>query len=214
MRRRWMFITIAFALILAMGAYVCFPQLRLWTHSKALQQVSAARWVDAHRYDPEWFDAARAGRVDILQALYDAHYPVDTQNASGYTAVVLAAYDEQPEALNYLLSVGANACIADHNGNTALMGAIYKGHTAIAQRLLQTSCPINQANKAGETALAFAVLFGRKSLLSELVRHGARLDSRDVNGQTPMAIAAKQGDNDMVQMLRGLGGYGLTGWPL
>jgi uncharacterized protein len=205
MSRRLMFAVAAVALMLAVGVYVCSPQLRLWTRAKDLQQASAAHWVDAHKYDPEWFDAARAGRVDILQALHDAHYPMDTQNASGYTAVVLAAYDEQPEALDYLLSVGANPCIADHNGNTALMGAIYKGHTAIAQRLLQTRCQIDQANLAGETALAFAVLFGRKELMTELLRHGARIDSRDVNGQTPMAIAAKQGNDDMVRTLRGLG---------
>jgi uncharacterized protein len=205
MSRHWMLAVAAVVLMLAIGMYVCSPRLRLWTRAKDLQQVSTAHWVDAHQYDPEWFDAARAGRVDILQALHDAHYPMDTQNASGYTAVVLAAYDEQPAALDYLLSVGANPCIPDHNGNTALMGAIYKGHTAIAQRLLQTHCQIDQANRAGETALAFAALFGRTALIPELLRHGARIDSRDINGQTPMAVAAKQGNDDMVRTLQGLG---------
>jgi uncharacterized protein len=203
--RRYRVLAAAFTLILVAGVYAFCPQLRLWTHSASLRQVSSAHWVNAHTYDPEWFDAARAGRVDVLQALHDAHYPIDTQNSSGYTAVVLAAYDEQPEALEYLLSVGANPCIPDHNGNTALMGAIYKGHTAIAQRLLQTRCPIEQANNAGETAMAFAVLFGRTSLIDDLLHRGARLDSRDASGQTPLAIAAKQGNTDMVKVLRGLG---------
>jgi uncharacterized protein len=193
------------ALTGALAAYLCFPQLRLWTHANALRMVPAARRVNAHKYDPEWFDAARAGRVDILQLLHHARYPIDTQDAAGYTAVILAAYDEQPQALDYLLRTGANACIADHNGNTALMGAIYKGNTAIAQRLLQTDCPVGQANKAGDTALAFAVLFGREALLQDLIDRGARLDGHDIHGKTLMGIALEQGNDKMVRRLRSLG---------
>lgn len=205
MQRRYIAMAVIFAVTLLVGAYVCFPTLRLWMHADALKQASAAQWVDAHRYDAEWFDAARAGRVDILRLLRDAHYPIDTRNGSGYTAVVLAAYDEQPQALDYLLRAGANACIADRNGNTALMGAIYKGHTETARRLLHAGCPIDQVNNAGETALAFAVLFGRDEVLPDLVHAGARLDSRDVQGQTPLAIALKQGNQQMAAVLRQLG---------
>jgi uncharacterized protein len=189
----------------ALGAYLCFPQLRLWTHAGALQQVPATQLVNAHTYDPEWFDAARAGRVDILQLLHDARYPVNTKNAAGYTAVIIAAYDEQPRALDYLLDAGADACLADHNGNTALMGAIYKGNTAIARRLLQTDCPIEQVNKAGDTALDFAVLFGRDALLHDLLARGASLNSRDAHGKTPIGIALEQGNDNMVRTLRSLG---------
>lgn len=205
MQRGRIVVALVVAIVLLAGAYACLPQLRLWTHAGALRQVSNAQWVDAHRYDAEWFDAARAGRVDILRALHDAHYPIDARNQSGYTAAVLAAYDEQPEALDYLLEAGANACLADRHGNTALMGAIYKGHADIARRLLRAGCPIDQANNNGETALAFAVLFGRSSLLADLAHAGARLDSRDAQGQTPMAIAIKQGNQEMVTALRQLG---------
>ncbi|GGA24537.1 ankyrin repeat domain-containing protein [Dyella nitratireducens] len=205
MQGRRIVIVLVIAVVLLAGAYACFPPLRLWTRASALKQASNAQWVDAHRYDPEWFDAARAGRVDILRLLHDAHYPIDARSGSGYTALVLAAYDEQPEALDYLLRAGANACIADHNGNTALMGAIYKGHTDIARRLLHAGCPIDQANNAGETALAFAALFGRNDLLADLAHAGARLDSRDAQGQTPMAMAVKQGNQDMAAALRQLG---------
>ena len=204
MQRRRIVIVSVIATALLAAAYVCIPQLRLWTHAGALKQVNA-QWGDAHRYDPEWFDAARAGRVDILRLLHEAHYPVDTRNSAGYTAVVLAAYDEQPAALDYLLRAGANACLADDHGNTALMGAIYKGHTDIARRLLRAGCPIDQANNAGETALAFAVLFGRTELLADLAHAGARLDGRDAQDQTPLAIATKQGNQDMVKALRQLG---------
>jgi hypothetical protein len=193
------------AVLMGVGAYMCFPALRLMVHGREINAIPQAQWVDAHRYDQAWFDAARVGRIDILRALHDAHYPIDSQTSSGYTAVILAAYDEQPDALNYLLSLGANACRGDRNGNTALMGALYKGNVAIARRLLDTRCPIDQTNNAGETALSFAALFGRKDMMRELVARGANPNHVDTQGNTPLAVALKQGNDDSAAWLRELG---------
>ena len=193
-------------LILAgLAAYFCFPSLRLPADASQLQSLPGLREVDAHRFDREWFDAARVGRVDILGALYDAHYPLDARTHAGYTALILAAYDEQPAALDYLLQAGADPCIGDRNGNTALMGALYKGELPIAQRLLKTRCPIDQMNNAGETALSFAALFGRLQLLPELVALGADPNHADARGDTPLVIAAKQGNAEAAAALRKVG---------
>jgi uncharacterized protein len=193
------------AILIGAGAYFCFPGLRLMLHGEQVKTIPKAQWVDAHRYDEQWFDAARAGRVDILQALHDAHYPIDSLTSSGYSAVILAAYNDQPEALDYLLDAGADACRGDRNGNTALMGALYKGHLAIAKRLLATDCPIDQTNNAGETALSFAALFGRQEMMRELVERGANPDHVDAQGDTLLAIMAKQGNDDSAALLRKLG---------
>jgi len=67
--------------------------------------------------------------------------PSIARTSAGYTAVILSAYDSRPEALNYLLRIGADPCLGDRHGNTSLMGAIYKGHMAIARRLLATRLP-------------------------------------------------------------------------
>jgi ankyrin repeat protein len=182
-------------LILAgLAVYFCFPSLRLPANASRLQSLSGLQEVDAHHYDQEWFDAARVGRVDILSALYDAHYPLDSRTHAGYTALILAAYDEQPTALDYLLRAGADPCLGDKNGNTALMGTLYKGELTIARRLLNTRCPIDQMNNAGETALSFAALFGRLEILPELVALGADPNHVDARGDTPLVIARKQGN--------------------
>ncbi|MDB6103254.1 MAG: hypothetical protein JWO52_3253 [Gammaproteobacteria bacterium] len=191
--------------LFTVGVYLCAPSVRLLVHHRQLHEISAARWVDARRYDQEWFDAARAGRVDILQALYVAHYPLDRQTSAGYTAVILAAYDSQPDALAYLLSIGADPCRADQHGNTALMGALYKGELAIARQLLARSCAIDQANNAGETALSFAALFGRLEILPELVAHGADPNHVDVRGSTPLRVVLKQGNAESANALRRVG---------
>lgn len=205
-RRRGLFAIVALlAILIGAGPYFLFPTVRLLVHMQDISAIPKAQWVDAHRYDQEWFDAARVGRVDILQALHEAHYPIDSQTSSGYTATILAAYDNQPEALDYLLSIGADACRGDHNGNTALMGALYKGNLPIAQRLLDAHCPIDQTNNAGETALSFAALFGRQDFMRELVARGANPNHVDVRGDTPLAVVVKQGNDDTAALLRKLG---------
>lgn len=184
------------------GAWIASPSLRLFVRGADSSSIGKARLVDAHTYDNAWFDAARVGRTDILGALLDAGYPIDAQTSSGYTATILAAYDEQPAALDYLLGRGANACLGDRNGNTALMGALYKGEMAIARRLLQTACPIDQVNHAGETALSFAVLFGRLDIVQALVDRGADTSHRDHQGDTPYGVAEKQGNREAMRVLR------------
>jgi uncharacterized protein len=184
---------------------LCFPSLRLLARAGKISEIQRAQWVDAHRYDAEWFDAARAGRTDILRVLYEAHYPIDSQTSAGYSAVILAAYDAQPEGLDFLLRIGADPCLSDRNGNTALMGALYKGNLVIARRLLATHCPIDQVNNAGETALSFAALFGRVEILPQLAARGADPEHADARGNTPLAVVLQQGNASSAMALRQLG---------
>jgi ankyrin repeat protein len=157
------------------------------------------------RYDKDWFDAARVGRIDLLQGLLRSSYPIDAQTDAGYSALVLAAYNDQLQALDFLLKSGANPCLADHQGNTALMGALFKGYNDIVHRLLEAGCNIDQANNAGETALSFAALFGRLALLPELVAAGANPNHVDARGITALAMASIQGNNSAEVALRKAG---------
>lgn len=206
-RRTWFVIASIVIVLVALGIWFCFPSLRLMARADHIRDIPKpqTQWVDAHRYDAEWFDAARVGRVDITQALYEAHYPIDSQTSSGYSAVILAAYNDRPDALRYLLSIGANACLGDRNGNTALMGALYKGHTEIARILLDAGCSIDQTNNTGETALSFATLFGRLDFLPAIVAKGADINHVDVHGSTALAVALKQGNDQSANALRRLG---------
>jgi ankyrin repeat protein len=204
-RIRYFFLLVLLTGTIGVAAYGCFPSLRLMIHADKINEIPRAQWVDAHRYDQEWFDAARVGRMDILDALYQAHYPIDSQTSAGYTAVILSAYDSRPEALDYLLRIGADPCLSDRHGNTSLMGAIYKGNLAIARRLLAARCPIDQVNNAGETALSFAALFGRVELLPELIARGADPNHGDGRGNTPLAVVLQQGNTDSAMALRKLG---------
>jgi ankyrin repeat protein len=161
--------------------------------------------VGFQRYSGDWFAAARAGRTDILQALSDAHFPLETKTPEGYTALILSAYDGHPGALKMLLSAGADPCAFDRHGNTALMGALFKGDTRIATMLIDTHCAIDQTNYAGETALSFAALFGRLDMLPVLVAHGANPNHLDARGATALQIAIEQRNLSAADALRRIG---------
>jgi hypothetical protein len=57
-----------------------------------------------------YFDAARAGRVDLLQGLIKAGMNPDERDPHGYTALILAAYNGQLQAVDLLIASGANPC--------------------------------------------------------------------------------------------------------
>lgn len=191
----------AIVLVLMAACTWCFsPAIRLALH-EGHPARPAATTVNAHLYDAEWFDAARAGRTDILGALLDAGYPINAKTDAGYTAVILAAYNGQPLAVEFLLKHRANGCLGDRNGNTALMGALYKGELIVADRLLRADCPVDEANHAGETALSFAVMFGRLGFIHALVAAGADPLHRDGQGDTAFAVARKQGNAESLKAL-------------
>lgn len=186
-------------------AAACFALTSSLYAADMTRDIRPQTGSDIRHYDDEWFAAARAGRTDILQALLDAHYPIDATTRDGYTGAILAAYDDQPAALEFLLHAGADPCLGDRHGNTALMGAIFKGETTIARRLMETRCPIDQANNAGETALAFAALFGRLDLLPQLVARGADPNHVDAGGRTVLQMAIAQGNRESATALERAG---------
>lgn len=136
-----------------------------------------------------FFDAARRGDVPMLSTFVEAHYPLNSQDEKGYTALILAAYHGEQAAVELLLQAGADACQQDLRGNTALMGAIFKGEVRIAQRLLATHCNPDQRNGAGQTAAMYAGLFKRDDLLAALAAKGADLQAEDALGNSATRLA-------------------------
>lgn len=186
------------------AVHVLFPNFLLPASAEAFQQRDAVQRVDPHLYDSQWFDAARAGRVDITEALLKAGFPVNSRTGSGYTALVLATYHGDIDEVTLLLKVGADPCIPDNSGNTALMGALFKGEMTVAQHLLDL-CPIELTNSVGQTALSFAALFGRLDILPELVQRGANPEHVDAKGNTATMIVQQQGNEAAVAALEAVG---------
>jgi hypothetical protein len=136
-----------------------------------------------------YLDAAREGRLEVLHAFIEAGYDLDTQDAKGYSALILAAYHGHADAVDTLLAAGADPCLQDGRGNTALMGAIFKAELGIAHRLMNTPCPTDQRNAAGQTAAMYAALFQRTRLLDQLREKGADMALKDALGNDAESLA-------------------------
>lgn len=123
-----------------------------------------------------FFAAARSGETAVLQEFLQAGFPVDLPNEGSYTALMIAAYQGQANAVDLLLKAGADACIRDKRGHTALMGAMIKAEWQIAKQLYAIDCDQNNSAKATDaitdksqmTAAQFAEKFGQTEKLKAL----------------------------------------------
>ena len=155
-------------------------------------------------HSEELFTAARRGDVAGLQAALAAGVPVDTANDKGFTALVLAGYDNHLEATRFLLDQGANPNHRDASGNTALMGIGFKGYADIARLLIERGANPNLRNGGGSTALMFAAMFGRHEMLQLLLDAGADKDLRDDRGFSALQLAGQKSDAAACALLGGV----------
>lgn len=125
---------------------------------------------------PYFFAAARSGETAVLQEFIQAGFPVDLKNEASYTALMIAAYQGQANAVNLLLKAGADACIRDKRGHTALMGAMIKAEWQIAKQLYAIDCDQGTNTQATDaitdksqmTAAQFAEKFGQSEKFKAL----------------------------------------------
>lgn len=139
-----------------------------------------------------FFDAARHGDVEMLDEFVKSGFDLNTQDAKGYTAVILAAYNGHLPAVEQLLDAGADPCKEDKRGNTALLGAIFKGELRIAKRLMNAACSPDQRNKAGQTPAMYAALFQRTEILEALRESGADMSAQDAMGNSVSTLLKGQ----------------------
>jgi ankyrin repeat protein len=176
--------------------------------ASAAVQASPAPPATAGLPSPErrqelMLEAARLGRTDLIVPLVKAGADINARDARGFTALILAAYNEHPDTVETLLAMGADACAPDRDqGNTAQMGVAFKGNDAIAARLLKTGCDVNARNKAGQTALMMAALFARTEQIDMLLAAGADRTLVDAAGRSATAVATAQGSEGTVRQLQ------------
>src|SRR5258708_32741994 len=139
----------------------------------AAQEAKSAGALSPDRVKELYFDSAREGRVDLLEGLIKDGMSVDLRDSRGFTPLILAAYNGQLAAANFLIGQGADPCAVDPKGNSSLMGVAFKGDATMAMRLLAEHCDVNAANRAGQTALMMASLFGRIDVVKLLGAPGA-----------------------------------------
>ncbi|MCD2324075.1 ankyrin repeat domain-containing protein [Sphingomonas sp. IC-56] len=168
----------------------------------APQDAPAASLPSRERRQELLFEAARAGRVDLIDPLVKTGADLNGYDKRGFTPLILAAYNGQAAAVDALIQRGADPCKPDAaQGNTAQMGVAFKGDDTLAARLLKEKCDVNARNKAGQTALMMAALFRREKQIELLLAAGADPTLTDAEGRSAATVAAGQGSEAVARRL-------------
>ncbi|XP_034480764.1 protein TANC2 isoform X5 [Drosophila innubila] len=147
--------------------------------------------------------AAAQAHVKILEDLLDLneHEHDDLsvnvnglEPSSGELALTAAARHGCVDAVNILMSRGAQIDARNRQGYTALWLAVKEGHWSVVEQLLQRGAlldePLGQARK---TPLMIAAEEGHIELLELLLARGAALEAEDHEGFTALSWACLRG---------------------
>jgi uncharacterized protein len=136
----------------------------VWTQHKPTIAVPRSLWA-----------AAKANDVVQLARVLDEGCPIDERDYRGYSALMLAGYSGNLDAVELLLARGADPNTRDLFGNTVLMGAAYKGYSRVVQFLLAAGADVAATNYGGLDARGFALTYERAEVLAVMEQHAARI---------------------------------------
>ena len=123
-------------------------------------------------------------------------------NEYGWSALMLAANNNQMQVVGFLLDNGANPNTQNDVGETALYMAAKLNLVIIVDILLKFGAKPRLKTSDKSTAMIAAAINGSKKISNLLLHadHGA-IHDRDINGWYPLHFASKCGNERLVEFL-------------
>ena len=146
----------------------------------------------------EILDAAEKNQSEAVVDLLKRGMDVNTADPAGNTLLMIAARNDNPELINFLLANRAGVNRRNRFGDTACLLATVKGHLAVLQLLHANGC---QIEPGGWSTLHYAVFGENVDVLAWVIAQRPKLDARAPNGQTALMLAAKKGSLSFVRLL-------------
>jgi ankyrin repeat protein len=129
--------------------------------------------------------AAELGRDKIIQLLVDNGSNLNSRTGDHHGTPVLAAVSKRlPTTAQLLIKLGADANIADDEGNIPLVVAMMNEDDASVSALLEAGANANAALASGRTPLIVAAKRGRGDYITQLLAAGADPSVKDKEGHT------------------------------
>ena len=147
-------------------------------------------------------DAAMNGDRAAVRSLLQKKADVNAPQADGATGLEWAAYRDDLELADLLLTAGANPKTANREGATAMQLASLRGSAPMIDKLLNGGAEVNERGTHGETPLMFAARNGNLQALTLLLQRGAEINAKEsLRGTTALMWAVEQKHVEAVNLL-------------
>jgi uncharacterized protein len=150
--------------------------------------------------------AAHSNDLDTAELLLQAGADANVANDFKMTPLAQACTNGSDTFVRLLLKSGANPNTAIATGETPLMICAKSGSVDAVRRLLEFGATIDAREPAqNQTALMWAAAEHHLDAAKALIDAHADLKAHSKQGFTPMHFAARQGDQQMVELLLAAG---------
>lgn len=99
---------------------------------------------------------AKSGNIAGIQKLLESGDSIEKRDQSGNTPLIVAAFSNKPEMVEYLCKKGANVNAQNNDRVTALISAAYYDLLDVAKVLVKYNPDKKIKDKYGNTALDYA----------------------------------------------------------
>lgn len=154
--------------------------------------------------EPGLVETARDGRLEPVVALLAKGSATDERDASGRTALHLAAAGRHAEVVRALIKARADVHAQDKDGATPLLAAAAAGNLPAVEALVQAGAKVRVRTRlAGTEPIHAAAVGNQPTVLEFLIKHGADLGAVDNVGNAPLHYAANVGADEAISWLVG-----------
>lgn len=150
-----------------------------------------------------FMEAINDGNLKLVKHFLERGVDVNGLNENGFTPLMMAASEDQPEIAQLLIDKGAKVNFVNSQGWTALTEAADEGALATAKVLLNAGADAHLKIKNDASPIRMAASEGHAQILQLLIDKGGKL-STITEGQPPLHSAAEEGQLDVVKMLLGM----------
>lgn len=143
------------------------------------------------------------GKLELLQTLLNAGYPVDARNSSGYTALNIAVEQNDVDRAVLLLGHGANPFqMIDQKGRNGVTIALEKNNQKMIENIVKYAG--NKSDVQGNNILHYAAKSSPAEIVQYLVNCGlVDKNKKNVSGDTPAVMAERwKRSADIINLLK------------
>ena len=155
--------------------------------------------------EPPLHQAIRNQEPDLVSLLLDAGARLDARDASGWTALMKAAWANDADSVVKLVGKRAPVDTVSSDGWSALDLAVSYADVGVVQALLKAGANVRRANPTGFTPVMFAVARDGPAILDAVLARGAEVGHANQAGVTALMLAAAAGREAVAKRLLAAG---------